>query len=329
MVSPAANSGAGAVVESEPKHETEAAPAAENGADDKETSEDTGTLFNKGTAEKDDTSPKLDAENNDVSGKVATAEQMTTIETVEEDGMVPVTADNLVDGVYSAQMNSSSSMFRITDCVLTVQNGEMLARMTMGGTSYLYVYPGSAEEAASAEEADYISFEEDEAGVHSFTIPVTALDQGFPCAAYSKNKELWYDRMLLVRADSLPADAFVPGFFTTVESLGLADGEYTADVQLTGGSGKASIGSPARFVVTDGQAVAEIAWSSSNYDYMKVDGEQYLPVNTEGNSLFQIPLRFFDRPFGVLADTTAMSQPHEIAYSLRFDSGSILQAAAP
>ncbi|MFR6378865.1 MAG: hypothetical protein ACLUNZ_02580 [Evtepia sp.] len=36
---------------------------------------------------------------------------------------------------------------------------------------------------------------------------------------------------------------------------------------------------------------ATIEWSSSNYDYMKVDDVQYDPVNTEGNSTFEIPVQ--------------------------------------
>ena len=53
------------------------------------------------------------------------------------------------------------------------------------------------------------------------------------------------------------------------------------------------------------------------------DGEKYLPVNTEGNSQFEIPVKYFDKPMDVIADTTAMSEPHEIEYTLTFDSASI------
>ena len=69
-------------------------------------------------------------------------------------------------------------------------------------------------------------------------------------------------------------------------------------------------------------ATAQIIWSSSNYDYMLVDGEKYLPVNEEGNSVFEIPVSFFDREIEVIADTTVMSKPHEIEYTLTFDASS-------
>ena len=100
----------------------------------------------------------------------------------------------------------------------------------------------------------------------------------------------------------------------------LSDGKYQAAVTLEGGSGRASITSPTTVSVRDGEATATIEWSSPNYDYMVVDGERYLPTNDDGNSTFQIPVPAFDEPFDVIADTTAMSTPHEIAYQITVSS---------
>ncbi len=258
---------------------------------------------------------------------VADASQMTEVEDVVQPGMVPVPATDLVDGTYPVAVDCSSSMFRIDACDLTVEDGKMTASIKMDSESYLYVYPGTAEEAAKADSADYVAPEIDGDGLHVFTIPVEALDAGVSCAAFSKNKELWYDRTLCFRADSLPLEAFRPGVIVTPESLGLADGEYTVDVALAGGSGKASVTSPAKLTVENGLCTAEIQWSSSHYDYMKIGDAQYLPVNTEGNSVFQIPVSVFDRPMAVIADTVAMSEPHEIAYTLTFSADSIEAAA--
>ena len=260
----------------------------------------------------------------DSSDKVADASEMTTIDEVVEEGMVPIYADQVNDGVYDVTVSSSSSMFKIVSCELTVADGKMTATMHMSGTSYLYLYPGTGLEAVDADEADYISFDEAEDGSHSFEFPVEALDEGIPCAAYSKNKEKWYDRTILFRVDSLPVDAFKEGVFTTVKSLGLEDGNYTAEVTLTGGSGKAGIDSPANISISNKEAVVSIVWSSPNYDYMIVNGEKYLPINTEGNSVFEIPLIMFDRNMTVIADTVAMSEPHEIEYKLNFDSSTFV-----
>lgn len=105
------------------------------------------------------------------------------------------------------------------------------------------------------------------------------------------------------------------------------DGQYTAQVTLFGGSGRASVASPVEMTVADGAMTARIIWSSPHYDFMLVDGEKYFSVNKEGNSTFEIPVSRLDADIPVSADTTAMSQPHVIDYTLRFDS-STLKAAA-
>ncbi len=102
----------------------------------------------------------------------------------------------------------------------------------------------------------------------------------------------------------------------------IEDGTYKADVTLSGGSGKASVASPAVLTVKDGKMTAEIVWSSDKYDYMLVDGEKYLRLNgepgSEGGSVFRIPVSALDTDIAVIADTTAMSVPHEIEYTLCF-----------
>ena len=45
---------------------------------------------------------------------------------------------------------------------------------------------------------------------------------------------------------------------------------------------------------------------------MLIGDEKYEPVNKDGNSVFEIPVDGFDYPMEVVADTVAMSTPHEI-----------------
>ena len=273
------------------------------------------------TKETTQTEAKTEAE--DRSDQIASGSE--TIEAVEvvEDGMVPVTADQLVDGTYDIEVASSSEMFHIEAATLTVADGKMTCDMTMGGTGYLYLYMGTGEEAVAATENDYVNFEEDSEGAHHFVVPVASLDSAIDCAAFSKKKEKWYERQLCFRADSLPLEAFAEGMYDTVASLGVEDGEYLVDVTLTGGSGKASVDSPAYMRVEGGEATVSLVWSSPNYDYMVVGGEKYLPVNTDGNAQFDIPVKAFNYRMPVTADTTAMSTPHEIAYHITLDGDSI------
>lgn len=257
-------------------------------------------------------------------GQVASSGQMAPVEEVIDPDMVPIFGDSLKDGTYPITVDSSSSMFKVESCELTVENGQMTAVLHMGGKGYLSVFMGSGEE-ASQDAA--IPFAEDEAGNHTFTVPVEGLDMGIPCTAFSKNKEIWYDRTLVFRTDSLPLEAFQDGVYPTATDLGLFDGAYTVAAELGGGSGKASVQSPATLRVEDGQAVVTVVWGSSNYDYMRVGEEMFYPVQTEGNSAFELPVPVFDRKLTVFADTIAMSAPHEIEYTLRFDSASIQPAS--
>ena len=199
--------------------------------------------------------------------------------------------------------------------------------------------------------------------VYGFDIPVPALDEEFDVALVG-TKGKWYDHKVSVKnpvkddsastdadaedkdADSKSEDAQTEDTKTedakaedtdkdtkdeeskgkTLADLNLEDGDYTMEVTLTGGSGRATIDSPAAIKVEGDKATATIVWSSPNYDYMLVDGEKYEPVNKDGNSTFEIPVSVFDAEMDVTADTVAMSEPHEIDYTLNFDSTTVKEA---
>lgn len=115
--------------------------------------------------------------------------------------------------------------------------------------------------------------------------------------------------------------------FAATAQTDLADGEYAIDVALVGGTGKATIASPALLTVKDGHAALTVVWSSDNYDYMKVGDAKFLPTTLEPGSTFQIPLVSFDEPFTVVGDTTAMSKPHEVEYQIEVKKDSIASGA--
>lgn len=299
-------------------------------------------------------------QSDDASDLIAGEDERTTSVQVGKDGMIPVQGKDVRDGVYDIKVDSSSSMFRIVKAELAVENGEMSAVLTLSGTGYLKLFMGTGEQAVAADESDYVPFVEDANGAYTYTVFVPALDQELECTGFSKNKEKWYDHQILFRASSLPEDALLielPDYGDSDEiadqeekevsqknedgvvvfgdfseekeaqavpaEIDLKDGTYIIEVELSGGTGRAEITSPATLTVKDKKATATIAWSSSNYDYMMVDGEKFLPVNTEGNSVFEIPVIVFDAEMKVFADTTAMSTPHEIEYSFVFRTDSI------
>ena len=107
-------------------------------------------------------------------------------------------------------------------------------------------------------------------------------------------------------------------------ALALPDGEYSIAVNMTGGSGRASISSPTLLTVREGRAYARLLWSSTYYDYMIIEGEYFYNLTTDGgNSTFDIPITVLDEGMPVIADTTAMGDPVEIRYVLTFYEESI------
>ena len=229
----------------------------------------------------------------------------------------------LPDGVYTADFDTDSSMFHANEAcngkgTLTVENGQMTFHVSLASTHIVNLYLGKASDAAD-HEADWLQPTTDTVTysdgtseeVYGFDIPVSAVDADFDLAILG-TKGKWYDHVVSVRNAVQQAGTAVP-----------ADGTYTCEVTLEGGSGRATVESPAALTVADGKMTATIVWSSPNYDYMLVDGEKYLPTNTDGNSTFEIPVAALDTALDVTADTVAMSTPHEIEYTLTFDSASL------
>ena len=134
-----------------------------------------------------------------------------TGETIEEPATTNtstgVSADQIADGTYTVSVDSSSSMFKITDCQLTVENGKMTALITMSGDGYGKMFMGTADDAASAQESQMIQVGTNDAGEKTFALPIDALDSDVVCAAWSIKKETWYDRTLTFHAADLPAEA--------------------------------------------------------------------------------------------------------------------------
>lgn len=239
---------------------------------------------------------------------------------------VSQTEASLEDGVYTADFNTDSSMFHVSEACdgkgkLTVKDGKMTIHISLASKKIVNLYPGLAEDAQKDQDrilqptVDTVTYSDGMTEeVNGFDVPVPALDQEFDLALIG-TKGVWYDHKVSV--SNPQADRDTSGDGQQSEAMP-EDGTYTVEVTFEGGSGKAKIESPAEVTVKDGKATATVTWSSPNYDYMLVDGEKYLPVNTEGNSVFEIPVAAFDRPIPVVGDTVAMSKPHEIDYTLTF-----------
>ena len=252
-----------------------------------------------------------------------TAETVST-ETAQDKAQLP-------DGVYTAEFSTDSSMFHVSEAcdgkgTLTVKDGVMTIHISLGSKKILNLYPGLAEDAAKdgavllEPTTDTVTYSDGMTEeVYGFDVPVPVIGEEFDLALIG-TKGKWYDHKVMV------SDPVAESAADTFDLSAVEDGSYTIELTMEGGSGRASIQSPAQIAVTDGAATATLEWSSPNYDYMLVNGEKYLPVNTEGNSVFEVPVEALDAPLTMIGDTVAMSTPHEVEYTVTFHSETLESA---
>lgn len=268
-----------------------------------------------------------------------TATQESTVAPTESTETVAETAATeavqaeaqLPDGVYTAEFSTDSSMFHVSEAcdgkgTLTVKDGVMTIHISLGSKKILNLYPGLAEDAAKdgavllEPTTDTVTYSDGMTEeVYGFDVPVPVIGEEFDLALIG-TKGKWYDHKVVV-SDPVAEDS--EGGTGAFDLSTVEDGSYTIELTMEGGSGRANIQSPAQITVADGAVTATLEWSSPNYDYMLVNGEKYLPVNTEGNSVFEVPVEALDAPLSMIGDTVAMSTPHEVEYTVTFHSDTL------
>lgn len=264
------------------------------------------------------------AEQTDSAEAIAGTTEAAATETAQDKAQLP-------DGVYTAEFSTDSSMFHVSEAcdgkgTLTVKDGVMTIHISLGSKKILNLYPGLAEDAAKdgavllEPTTDTVTYSDGMTEeVYGFDVPVPVIGEEFDLALIG-TKGKWYDHKVKV------SDPVAEGTADTFDLSTVEDGSYTIELTMEGGSGRASIQSPAQITVADGAATAILEWSSPNYDYMLVNGEKYLPVNTEGNSVFEVPVEALDAPLTMIGDTVAMSTPHEVEYTVTFHSETLESA---
>lgn len=145
----------------------------------------------------------------------------------------PAPEVNVANGIYSMDVVSSSSMFKVVDCILTAKDGKMSAVLTLSGTGYGYLYMGTKEEATSADQSFWIPYQVNEEGKYTYTVPVEALDKELAVAAYSIKKGIWYDRTLTFQSETMKKIADL----NSTDSNNKGDSGNTGNNGNTGNSG--------------------------------------------------------------------------------------------
>ena len=279
---------------------------------------------------------KNSVQENDINEEIPASESSVDTEIEETSAQNEIVAEEekaaIPDGIYKADFDTDSSMFHVSEAcdgqgILTVENGEMTLHISLMSKKIINLYLGLAED-AEKDDAELLMPTEDTVTysdglteeVYGFDVPVPVLEEEFDLALIG-TKGTWYDHKVRVsNLEPLEEETQTENIFQ------MEDGTYTIDLAFEGGSGKAKVLSPATVTVSGENATATIQWSSPNYDYVIVDGEKYLPINTEGDSVFEIPVLFFDKPMNIIGDTVAMSTPHEIEYTITFYSDTMKPA---
>ena len=289
------------------------------------------------TAEVTDTEA-AEAEDTEAAVTEATVTEATATEAADPNDTETDDKAALPDGTYVCDFSTDSSMFAVNEAcegkgLLTVKDGQMTIHISLMSEKIVNLFPGLAEDAMKDGAVllepvkDTVTYSDGTSDtVNGFDVPVPVIDEEFDLAIIG-TKGKWYDHKVKVSA---PVEgSSVPGLqaaFKTAADLELADGVYTAEVALKGGSGKASVTSPAIIKVENGTVYADIEFSSANYDYMLLDGTRYEADTSGGLSVFEVPIAGFDSEIAITADTTAMSEPHEIDYTVCFDSTTIQES---
>lgn len=220
------------------------------------------------------------------------------------------------NGVYTAGIAVSDDVLGLTDAVVLVSDAGITARVTATTGDGETLYVGEAAVALSVNAR----------GEFTYTLPIAALDEPVEIEWFD-TEGFGHTFTLTVTSEDLEplggaAEPAPAG--EAVDPATLADGSYAvADFAFSGGSGKVTI-TCAGIEVKDGAAEAEIVFSSPRYGYVKVDGVRYEGAHTEETSSFRVPVRLGE-DMTVVGMTTAMSQPHEIEYTLRIVPGERLE----
>lgn len=108
----------------------------------------------------------------------------------------------IADGTYQVNAEAGGKMFRVTDCVMTVKNGQMTAAVTLSGQGYNRIYLGDVNN-ASDDEKNWILPDSLLAEQYTFRIPVEKLDEVMTIAVHTTKSNKWDTRTLTFHSEGM------------------------------------------------------------------------------------------------------------------------------
>ena len=132
------------------------------------------------------------------------------MDTSAQDGSSPPAVSQeqqttLEDGIYSADFETDSSMFRVNETCdgkgkLTVQDGKMTIHISLTSQNIVNLFPGTQKDGAELLQptVDTVTYEDGiSEEVNGFDVPVPVLDETFNLALIG-TKGKWYDHEVIV-----------------------------------------------------------------------------------------------------------------------------------
>lgn len=220
------------------------------------------------------------------------------------------------DGVYFASdvdCIGADVDNEVAPMILYVKDGKITADMAVEQrkATYPHIFAGSEAEALEAGDAGWLypvdyDYGYKYPGSLYHNVPITSLDKPQLFVMYAKSSGNWFNRPITISSDKLTKVPY---------------GDYEADeFSFEGGTGKVVITCDKVHVTKKG-ITFDVAFDSTKYTKLVVDGVEYEPVVKDGKSIFTVPLNINGQT-KIIGTTVAMSSPQDIEYNVtvKFDA---------
>ena len=227
------------------------------------------------------------------------------------------------DGTYNTTGETGASMFKVVKAVLDASGGKYKVTLTLSGTGYDYLCPGTGADAeanqskwAPAKVVNCIINGETK-DWYTYTFEVEDPTKPIPVASHSKKNNQWYDRTVTLDTANLKRTA--------------KDGSYQVTTECDAAMFRII---DAKLKIVNGQIVADITLSGQGYDYLypgtgaqadaETDKANWAPfrVNENGKYVYTIPISALDEFIPIGSHSSAKNQWFD--RSVKFLSNSLV-----
>ena len=227
------------------------------------------------------------------------------------------------DGTYNTTGETGASMFKVVKAVLDASGGKYKVTLTLSGTGYDYLCPGTGAD-AEANQSKWApakvvncTINGETKDWYTYTFEVEDPTKPIPVASHSKKNNQWYDRTVTLDTANLKRTA--------------KDGSYQVTTECDAAMFRII---DAKLKIVNGQIMADITLSGQGYDYLypgtgaqadaETDKANWAPfrVNEDGKYVYTIPISALDEFIPIGSHSSAKNQWFD--RSVKFLSNSLV-----